>query len=448
MTLTQTHYKGVFLMDNNTRKLLGLTAKAFIPDKQWLSEKIIKGINSYIVHGIWQQPVTTCIRCNSKNIVRNGHYTTKTKLPDIYYRPTFLHVRCSRFICKDCKKSMSSPCDLKARGCHISKDVKRKILLELSNNVSRKYIAEQFGVSDMTVLRIMREHHKRHSRKAFNYLPKILCVDEFKSTKLCSGKMSFICVDGEKNKIFDILADRRVDKLTNYFLKYSKQARLNVQYLVMDMNSHYGQLIKTVFPNAVIVTDRFHIIQHINRNLNSVRIKIMNSFNQNDNEQAKKYRRLKTYWKLLLKDSFELDYSNYRYHRMFKAIRTETEIVDELLSYSTVLKEAYEFVQLLKYGYSERDSDFFFSILSDIPKSLPENFRHKFKVFNRYKTGIINAFSTPFSNGITEGLNNKIKVIKRVAFGYKSFYTFRLRILLIQGLFFTVHKQNEKVKAG
>lgn len=68
-------------------------------------------------------------------------------------------------------------------------------------------------------------------------------------------------------------------------------------------------------------------------------------------------------------------------------------------------------------------------------------------MFNRYKESIINAFNTTLSNGITEGLNNKIKVIKRVAFGYKSFYTFRLRILLIQGTFFTVHKY-KKAKAA
>ncbi len=434
-------------MNNNTRKLLGLTAEEFIPDEEWLSESIVKGINSYIIKGKWHKDIEICVNCKCHNIVKNGTYITKTKLPDMQYRPTFLHVRCSRFTCKNCKKSMSSRCDLKEKGCHISKDIKRRILVELTKNVSRKHIAEQFGVSDMTILRIMRELNNSYKRKNFNYLPEILCIDEFKSTKHCSGKMSFICVDGEQNKIFDILEDRRVDKLTKHFLHYTREARNKVKYLVMDMNSNYGKLIKTVFPNAVIITDRFHIIQHINRNLNILRIKIMNTFNQNNNEYAKKYRRLKKYWKLLLKDSFELDCSNYKYHRMFKDIRTEAEIVDELLSYSDTLKEAYEFIQLLKYGYSARDSDFFFSTLSEIPKSLPEDFRNKFKVFNRYKESIINAFNTTLSNGITEGLNNKIKVIKRVAFGYKSFYTFRLRILLIQGTFFTVHKY-KKAKAA
>ncbi|MDB8550927.1 transposase, partial [Turicibacter sanguinis] len=40
----------------------------------------------------------------------------------------------------------------------------------------------------------------------------------------------------------------------------------------------------------------------------------------------------------------------------------------------------------------------------------------------------------PYTNGPIEGINNKIKVIKRIAFGYRSFYHFKSRILMIQNL--------------
>ena len=42
---------------------------------------------------------------------------------------------------------------------------------------------------------------------------------------------------------------------------------------------------------------------------------------------------------------------------------------------------------------------------------------------------ILNAFDCPFSNGFTEGVNNSIKVIKRVAYGFRNFHNFRLKIL-------------------
>lgn len=436
-------------MDYNTRILLGLTAKSFIPDDNWLSESIIKGVNSYIIHGKWHNPVTTCRHCQANSIVKNGFYTIKLKINDHNYRPTYLNVKCSRFKCKTCGKTTSSHCDLKERHCHLSKEVKQRILLELTKNVSRKHIAEQFGVSDMTVLRIMKSLSESYTKRKYDNLPTILCIDEFKSTKYCSGSMSFICVNGETNKIFDILEDRRVSHLIDYFMKFDREERAKVQCVVMDMNSNYGKFIRLVFPNALIITDRFHIIQHMNRNFSILRVKEMNTLKKgNNSEQMKQYRRLKKYWKLLLKDSFELNSSNYTYNYLFKDLMSESTIVDKLLSYSEVLKEAYEFIQLLKYSYSERDTNFFFDTLANIPKTLPDYFKSKFKVFSRYKTEIMNAFNTTLSNGITEGYNNKIKVIKRVAYGYKSFNNFRLRILFIQGYFFTVLKHSKKTEVG
>lgn len=46
----------------------------------------------------------------------------------------------------------------------------------------------------------------------------------------------------------------------------------------MDMFSPYYDLAKRLFPNAQIVLDRFHIIQHLNRAMNRTRIRIMNTF--------------------------------------------------------------------------------------------------------------------------------------------------------------------------
>ena len=53
------------------------------------------------------------------------------------------------------------------------------------------------------------------------------------------------------------------------------------------------------------------------------------------------------------------------------------------------------------------------------------------KTMRNWYTGIINSFSSPVTNGFTEGCNNKIKVLKRNAYGYKNFKRFRNRILHI-----------------
>ena len=51
------------------------------------------------------------------------------------------------------------------------------------------------------------------------------------------------------------------------------------------------------------------------------------------------------------------------------------------------------------------------------------------KTLQNWEPYILNAFDCHYSNGFTEGVNNKIEVIKRIAFGYRNFRNFRTRIL-------------------
>lgn len=116
-------------------------------------------------------------------------------------------------------------------------------------------------------------------------------------------------MNGQTQQLIGVLENRRLAFLKPYFLKFTRKARANVKYTVMDMNAPYFELVKAVFPNAKIVTDRFHIVQQITRALNQLRIKTMNSFQKTE---STKYRRLKRFWKLLLKHAYDLDSSNYQ----------------------------------------------------------------------------------------------------------------------------------------
>ena len=105
----------------------------------------------------------------------------------------------------------------------------------------------------------------------------------------------------------------------------------------MDMFSPYYQLAKQLFPNAKIVLDRFHIVQHLSRAINRVRIQIMNQFNRKSQE----HRALKRYWKLIQQDSRKL--SDKRFYRpMFRMHLTNKEILEKLLSFSEELRQHYE----------------------------------------------------------------------------------------------------------
>ncbi|WP_251870356.1 transposase, partial [Enterococcus italicus] len=85
-------------------------------------------------------------------------------------------------------------------------------------------------------------------------------------------------------KLVDILPTRKLNRLTHYFME--NPSRMNVRYLVTDMNAAYDQLKKSVFPNAKVVIDRFHIIKHLNKSFQDFRIKEMKRIAMTKNKEA------------------------------------------------------------------------------------------------------------------------------------------------------------------
>ena len=92
--------------------------------------------------------------------------------------------------------------------------------------------------------------------------------------------MSFIAQDFDSLNVIAILDGRTQATIRNHFLRYPRKVRNQVKVITMDMFSPYYQLAKQLFPNAKIVLDRFHIVQHLSRAMNRVRIQIMNQFDR------------------------------------------------------------------------------------------------------------------------------------------------------------------------
>ncbi|BDZ72267.1 hypothetical protein GCM10025861_27840 (plasmid) [Methanobacterium petrolearium] len=139
--------------------------------------------------------------------------------------------------------------------------------------------------------------------------------------------MSFIMMDGQSHQLLDIVANRQLPHLQRYFARYDSQARKHVQFVVSDFYSPYASLVKTFFPNAQLVIDRFHISQHIGRAFQNQRTQVMKSFAS----KTGPHKHLKKFWKLLQKNAWELDYEQRHWRPSFRAHLTEQDIVDRLL---------------------------------------------------------------------------------------------------------------------
>lgn len=269
-----------------------------------------------------------------------------------------------------------------------------------------------------------------------NFLPKVLSFDEFKSEKSADGAMSFQVCNGKTGKIIDIVEDRKLNNLMKYFSRYSRSSRMNVEVVIIDMYVPYISLIKAMFPNALIVIDKFHLIELISRALNKARIKTMKKNKDN-------YNKLKRYWKNILKSRFELNCSTWKKYPCFNDLTTEQDIVDYLVSLDSELEETYQVYQDLLYAFQNNNFNVLDATLNKKFNNLSEYMKTSIKTLKGYIEYIKNTFNTGYHNGYAEGNNNFIKVLKRIAFGFRSSTRFKARIMICKGLINPKEKEVE-----
>ena len=332
---------------------------------------------------------------------------------------TLIRLKKRRFRCKNCGKMAVAETSLVQKNHQIASAVKQKIAQLLVEKQAMTDIAHRLSILTSTVIRKLKEFKFETN---WQRLPEIMSWDEYSFKK---GKMSFIAQDFNTNEVLAILDGRTQAVIRNHFLRYPRQVRMRVKVMTMDMFSPYYQLAKQLFPHAQIVLDRFHIIQHLSRAMNRVRIQIMNQFDRKSQE----YRALKRYWKLLQQDSRKLSHKRF-YRPAFRAHLTNQEILHQLLSYSDQLRQHYELYQLLLFHFQEKQTNHFFDLMEENLSAVHPIFQTVFRTFLKDRDKILNALELPYSNAKLEATNNLIKVIKRNAFGFRNFDNFKKRILI------------------
>lgn len=85
-------------------------------------------------------------------------------------------------------------------------------------------------------------------------------IDEFKATKDTVGKIAFHIVNNRTGKTFDIIESRKSNFFIKYFMRFLRKQRIAVKFILMDMFEPYYLLFKKIFPNAILITDKFHVI--------------------------------------------------------------------------------------------------------------------------------------------------------------------------------------------
>ena len=411
-----------------TKDLLNIKDQNINLYENYLETRKIKGIETKIIHAYLTYEAHVCPICKQKNSVIKWNWKRNciVKIPKVSNYNSIVLLDKQRFKCKHCNHTFIAKSPLVDKYCNISSNTKLSIKLDLMDKISEKDIAKRNNVSHNTVNRII---HSLSNKKVLpGVLPSIINIDEFKATKNTTGKMAFHIINNRTGKTFDIVESRKSSFLIKYFMRFPRRQRLAVKFIILDMFEPYYLLLKKIFPNAILITDKFHVVALASNALKNTRIKCMK-------KDKKNYNKLKRYWKLIQKFEDDLDKDNKNYSIYFGKEISEYDIVSYIINTNQELKATYKVYQGILRSIKNKDSSLFCNIVSSKHNNISEYMKITLKSLNKFSYHIIMSFKYNLNNGIIEGVNNLIKCIKRIAFGYRSFYHFKTRIMLIAGIY-------------
>ena len=395
----------------------------------------IKGVDTKVFHGYLTYTPDFCPKCGCINegyddiIKWNWKRKCKIKITKVCGYNTLLILDKQRFLCKNCNKTFTASTDVVDYHKQISNDTNLNIKLELMQKGSDKDIAKRNNVSSNHVNRILHQISEDKLVKNNGILPTVMGIDEFNATKDTISKMAFIIVNQDNRNIFDINNSRLSINIEKYFKRYSKQERDKVQFITMDLYKPYYNLMSKLFRNAILIADRYHIVIQTRNALDNTRIKLCNKNNPN-------YKKLKKYWKLILKKESELDNENKIYNKHFKKEMSQKDIVTYLINTNEKLYNDYQIYQGIEKAINSKDKQLFLNIVNNNidNKDISRKMKQALKTYKNMEKYICNSFDYEYSNGIVEGINNVVKQIKHAACGYKKFNHLKARVMLIKGL--------------
>ena len=352
--------------------------------------------------------VVNCPRCEAETSKIHDYRTQIVKDCEAFGKKVELVLRKRRYVCTCCNKRFAEPNEFLPKYHRMTSRLIETVIEKLSDERSFSSVARETRLSVSTIIRIF-DHIQYPTLKV---CPSVLSIDEFKGNT-GGEKFNVILCDPQTKRVLDILPERK----ESYLIKYFKQTdRSCVKYFVSDMWTTYRELANNFFKNATFLVDKYHWIRQTVWAFEAVRKETQKHLRADVRKYFKRSR------SLLIKRYDTLD-------------PEQKQAVNTMLWYSDEMCEAHSikewFFKVLDTDDLTEMKNAFKDWLNSVDTTDLKPFKRCVNTYFNWKSGIFNSLEAPFTNGFTEGCNNKIKVLKRNAYGYRRFDRFRNRILHI-----------------
>jgi len=354
-----------------------------------------------------------CPQCGSKDVIGRGQTVRIFRSLPIGDHPTFISLPVPRVECRRCnvirqvKIPFAEPRRTYTRAF-------ARYALAISRMMTIKDAALRLGVSWDVVKEIQKKYlTKKYAKPKLRHLRQI-AIDEISVGK--GHKYITIVMDLESGAVVHVGDGKGGDALLPFW-KRLRRSGAKIEAVATDMSPAYISAVTTHLPGAALIFDRFHVIKLYNEKLTGLRRAMYRELEDTMEKEVLKGTR----W-LLLKRPENLD-----------ASRKESERLEEALRLNKPLATAYYLKEELSELWEQEDRESAEALLMEWITFAESSGIRMLKDFAKtlrfHAFGILGWYDYPISTGPLEGTNNKIKTMKRQAYGFRDSEFLKLKIL-------------------
>lgn len=369
--------------------------------------------NNHLTLRVQYQGKTECPSCSGTKLRIKDTFTRVIRHVLFGLRPSHIEVTAHKYLCRDCGAYFNSRFPgIKPRR-RSTEPCRNEVTTLHNNGWTQRALSKHLRLGSATVERWYQDHFKMKNNEYKNaHCPKVMGIDEHFFTK--KKGFATTIADLTRRKVFEVALGR--SELTLRSFCRNLLGKEQVRVVLMDLSETYRAIAKKYFPNALIVADRFHVIRLVNHHFVKTWAEL--------DEIGRKSRGLTSLMRRHPDRMREDQRTNlYKYLNEIPGLMNIYIVWQDLLRLLRMSK-------LDKRQCKEIIPEYLW-IIEELKKIPFKHLQTLGYTLESWKEEIARMFRFSKTNGITEGLHNKMEMISRRAYGFRNFENYRLRVRVL-----------------
>lgn len=356
-----------------------------------------------------------CLHCQSSKLHVKDRKTRRIRHKNFGDNSIYLRYESRKFHCLSCHRYFWERFP-SVQPYHQKTDAfRRQVAKQAFRGVTKKDLSEDFNIGQATAYRyFLEELIKKESHLKGAYCPKVLGIDEHFFTKK-KGYVTTFC-DLKKNRVFDVVLGRSEQALDRYLRKL--EGKENVQVVVIDLSSTYRNIVRKYFPNAKLVSDRFHVIRLVNQHF----LKFWRELDPVGSKNRGLLSLIRRHGHKLTPEQKEKLKRYFKKYPEFESVYKFKQKLTRLLT--TKHQTAKQCKRLIPV---------FLNYIKQLKESILDSMVTLGNTLENWSEEVVRMWRFTKTNGITEGFHNKMKMLARRAYGFRNFNNYRLWVRVLCG---------------